>query len=54
MLKYFRIHCMDSPENRVLVVDEANAAKKRAREEMLRTILVAMEEDRVEVFFQPI
>ena len=54
MLKYFRIHCMDSPENRVLVVDEANAAKKSAREEMLRTILVAMEEDRVEVFFQPI
>lgn len=54
LLKYFRAHVMDNPENRSIIVDEASVAKKRAREEMLRIIIAAMAEDRVEVFFQPI
>lgn len=54
LLKYFRAHIMDNPENRVVTVDESGVAKKRAKEEMLKIILAAMAEDRVEVFFQPI
>lgn len=53
-LKYFRAHCTDTLENYTLVVDEVSVAKKRAREEMLETLVRALKEDRVEVFFQPI
>lgn len=54
LLKYFRAHSMDNPENHTIIIDESNVAKKRAREEMLETIIAAIEEDRVEVFYQPI
>lgn len=54
LLRYFRVHIMDNPENHVIIIDESNVAKKRAREEMLDMIIAAMEEDRVEIFFQPI
>lgn len=53
-LKYFRAHCMDNPENHINIIDENSVAKKRERDAMLGTIVTAMEEDRVEVFFQPI
>ena len=53
-LRYFRAHCMDNPENHINIIDENSVAKKRERDAMLGTILKAMEEDRVEVFFQPI
>jgi EAL domain-containing protein (putative c-di-GMP-specific phosphodiesterase class I) len=45
---------MDNPEKHVLVLDENTVAKKRAREEMIGFINKALEEDRVEVFYQPI
>lgn len=54
LLKYFRVHCMDNPENHIVSIDEDNVEKKRAREKILSEILAAMNEDRVEVFFQPI
>lgn len=54
LVKYFRVHGMDNPENRTLVVDENSVAKKRAREEMMTVLTDAIKEDRVEVFFQPI
>ncbi|MCM1183519.1 MAG: EAL domain-containing protein [Roseburia sp.] len=53
-LKYFRAHCADAQDTYALTVDEASVGKKRAREEMLETLVWAMEEDHVEVFFQPI
>ena len=53
-LRYFRAHCMDNPEKHIVVIDEDSVAKKRERDAMLATIIRAMEEDRVEVFFQPI
>lgn len=54
ILKYFKAHSMDNPESHIVVVDDNNVAKKRAREEMIATLVSAMKEDRVEVFFQPI
>jgi EAL domain-containing protein (putative c-di-GMP-specific phosphodiesterase class I) len=54
LLKYFRIHIMDNPEKHVIVLDENTVARKRAREEMIGFINEALEEDRVEVFYQPI
>ena len=53
-LRYFKAHCMDNPENHINVIDENSVVKKRERDAMLRMIVTAMEEDRVEVFFQPI
>ncbi len=53
-IRYFRSHCMDTPEKHVIVIDEDSVAKKRERDVMLATIIKAMEDDRVEVFFQPI
>lgn len=53
-IKYFRAHSMDNPEEHTLAIDADSVAKKRERDAMLGTILQAMEEDRVEVFFQPI
>lgn len=53
-LKYFRAHAADASDNKVVIIDEATMSKKRTREEMLDTLISAMDEDRVEVFFQPI
>lgn len=53
-LRYFRAHCMDNPEIHIHVIDEKSVAQKRERDAMLATIIQAMDEDRVEVFFQPI
>ncbi len=53
-LKYFRAHAKDASDNKILVIDEAAMAKKRTREQMLQTLMDAMNEDRIEVFFQPI
>ncbi len=54
LLRHFRLHCADLSESYILTLDEKTIAEKRAREEMLETILNAMKEDRVEVFYQPI
>ncbi len=53
-LKYFRAHVSKTPDNGVMVIDEAMMARKRAREEMMGTLISAMNDGRVEVFFQPI
>lgn len=54
LLKYFRLHCSDVRGSYTLVLDEHTIAKKRERDEMLETIVQAIKEDRVEVFYQPI
>ncbi len=54
MMKYFRAHYMNNSESRVLVLNEDVICRKKAREDMLHTITEALENDRVEVFFQPI
>ena len=54
LLKYFRVRDMGTSENHTIIVDENSIAQKRAREEMIGTLMSAMREDRVEVFFQPI
>lgn len=54
LIKYFRMHCMDNPENHIVRIDEGSVEKKRAREHILDEIIDAMNEDRVEVFYQPI
>ena len=54
LLKHFRLHCAESSESYILTLDENTIAKKRKRDEMLETIILAMNEDRVEVFYQPI
>lgn len=54
LLRHFRLHCTDLPESYTLILDENTIAKKRERDEMLQTIILAMNEDRVEVFYQPI
>ncbi len=54
LLRHFRLHCADLSEGCTLTLDEKTIAKKRERDEMLETIILAMNEDRVEVFYQPI
>lgn len=54
LLRYFRLHCGDVPENHVLMLDGNTIAKKRERDDMLATIAHAIQEDRIEVFYQPI
>ena len=44
----------DLSESYILTLDEKTIAQKREREKMLETIILAMNEDRVEVFYQPI
>ena len=54
LLRHFRLHCADLSESYILTLDEKTIAQKREREKMLETIILAMNEDRVEVFYQPI
>jgi EAL domain-containing protein (putative c-di-GMP-specific phosphodiesterase class I) len=54
LLKYFRNHIMDNPDNHTMIVDENTIEAKRVREEMIDTINYALIDDRVEVFYQPI
>lgn len=54
ILKYFRNHIADNPEVHSLIVDESSIEKKRAKDKMVSAIISALNEDRVEVFFQPI
>lgn len=54
MLRFFKVHHLDSPETRIFVLDEENVSQKREREQNLAELKAAMDEERVEVFFQPI
>lgn len=53
-LKYFKNHIMDNPEVHCTVVDENTIEKKKTKEDMISAIVSALDEDRVEVFYQPI
>lgn len=54
LLKFFKTHHMNSPEERIFVLDKDSIIQKRAREQILAELKAAMDEERVEVFFQPI
>lgn len=54
LLRYFRLYSAELQESYVLTLDESTIAGKRQRDEMQTVILSAIQEDRVEVFYQPI
>ena len=54
LLKFFKAHHMNNPENRIFVLDKDSIMQKRDREQILAELKAAMDEERVEVFFQPI
>lgn len=54
MLKYSRAHCKDDTEKRTIMVDVEAVEVKHQKEKMLEVLLEAMDDDRVEVFYQPI
>ncbi|MGN0485232.1 MAG: EAL domain-containing protein [Lachnospiraceae bacterium] len=54
LLHYFNIHSSGLPSNHVVTIDENVVTQKRLHEEMEHLIISALEEDRVEVFYQPI
>lgn len=54
LLKFFKAHHMNSPENRTFILDNDSIMQKRDRDQMLAELKAAMDEERVEVFFQPI
>lgn len=54
LFKYYKQQNRHRSEDGVICIDEDLAAKKREREQMEHTILSAMEDDRIEVFYQPI
>ncbi|MCM1126726.1 MAG: EAL domain-containing protein [Lachnospiraceae bacterium] len=54
LLKFFKTHHMNSPEERIFVLNKDSIVQKRIREQILTELKAAMDEERVEVFFQPI
>lgn len=54
VLKYFRSHFAESSDDSVITIDEDSVKKRREHDEMLGTLVRAIKEDRIEVFYQPI
>ena len=54
MLRFFRVEGKKTAENHIVILDEKRIAKMREREMVEAMILSAIEEDRIEVFYQPI
>lgn len=54
LLKFFKSHRMNNPEDRIFVLDKDSVIQKQTREQILTELKAAMDEERVEVFFQPI
>lgn len=54
MLRFFRVEGKKATENHIVILDEKRIAKMREREMVEEMILSAIEEDRIEVFYQPI
>ena len=54
LFKYFKVENDGLLENAVVCIDQEMVKEKREREYMREEILSAMNEDRVEVFYQPI
>lgn len=54
LLKFFKSHRMNNPEDRIFILDKDSITQKQAREQILAELKLAMDEERVEVFYQPI
>lgn len=54
LLKFFKAHRMNNPEDRIFVLDKDSVIQKQNREQILEELKAAMDEERVVVFFQPI
>lgn len=54
MMHFFRVEGKKRIEERIVLLDEKRIAKMREREVVEAMILSAIEEDRIEVFYQPI
>jgi EAL domain-containing protein (putative c-di-GMP-specific phosphodiesterase class I) len=54
LMMYFRTRVMDNPDDHIIYVDERTIEAKRVRDEMIDTINYALDDDRVEVLYQPI
>lgn len=54
VLKYYRSHCAESSDDSVITIDEDSVKQRREHDEMLGTLVRAIKEDRIEVFYQPI
>ncbi len=54
VLRYFRSRCAEPSEETLLTVDEDSIKKRREHDDMLSTLMRAIKEDRIEVFYQPI
>lgn len=53
-LRYFRSHFTESSEDHVITINEDIIKTRRDYDKMLRTLITAIKEDRIEVFYQPI
>ncbi len=54
MLRHFRVGKREKPEENSIYLDERKISQYKEREETEAMILSAIEEDRIEVFYQPI
>ncbi len=54
MLRHFRVEKRENPEENSIVLDEKKIGHYKEREDTEALIRAAMEEDRIEVFYQPI
>lgn len=54
ILRYYRSHCAELSEDHLITVDENTVKNRREHDRMLSTLINAIKEDRIEVFYQPI
>ena len=54
LLIFFKNYRMSSLEEKIFILDKDSITQKRDREQMMGELKAAMDEERVEVFFQPI
>lgn len=54
MLRYFRLEGKKAVGNHIVILDKRRIDKVREREQVEKMILAAIEEERIEVFYQPI
>lgn len=54
VLRYFRSHTAELSEDHKIIIDENIVKERRECDKMLRTLINAIKEDRIEVFYQPI
>lgn len=54
LLTFYKNHRLNSLDERIFILDKDSIIQKRNREQMLGELRSAMDEERVEVFYQPI